>query len=174
MTAANARITVSICTYDRYDVLPKAIESVAGQSLSRDRYRILVVDNSPDRRKAEAFGHRFETLPNLSYVTEATPGLSNARNLSARICDTPFVAFMDDDAIAAPDWLAEVLTAFEQFGASAMVVGGRVDPLWETPRPPWLHDALLGNVSVVDWGGETRAAAAHEWLAGTNISFRTE
>lgn len=166
-------ITAAICTYDRYDVLPKAIESLVRQSLPPEQYRILVIDNSPDHERARVFGKRFETLPHLTYLIEDTPGLSNARNVSARLCGTPIVAFMDDDAVASETWLEEVLRAFRAFGPATMVVGGRVDPLWGASRPPWVHDAMLGNLSVVNWGGSTRLAKPDEWFAGTNISFRT-
>ena len=88
--------------------------------------------------------------------------------------DTPFIAFMDDDAVASPTWLAELLRAFDQFGPSTAIVGGRVNPIWAAPRPPWLHDSMLGNLSVVNWGGDTRPADANEWFAGTNIAFRTQ
>jgi GT2 family glycosyltransferase len=81
---------------------------------------------------------------------------------------------MDDDAIAAPNWAAELLNAYAAFGPSAMIVGGRVDPIWSEPRPAWLPDEKLGNLSVVNWGGEARIAEPREWVAGTNISFRVE
>ncbi len=167
------RIAVSICTYDRYDVLPKAIESVTQQSLDASAYRILVVDNSPDHERARAFGKRFSSIPNLTYLVEETPGLSNARNKSAQACGTELIAFMDDDAIASRTWLEETVRAFDLFGPQTAVVGGKVDPIWGAPRPPWLHESMLGNVSVVNWGGETRVAGPEEWFAGTNISFRT-
>jgi glycosyltransferase involved in cell wall biosynthesis len=168
------KITISICTYDRYDVLPKAIASAASQTLPAAECRILVVDNSPDHEKARAYGKRFKSIPNLVYHVEETPGLSNARNVTARTCGTEFVAFMDDDAIASPTWLERILEAFESFGPETMIVGGRVDPIWGAPRPPWLHDGMLSSVSVVNWGGATRIAGQDEWFAGTNISFRTQ
>jgi glucosyl-dolichyl phosphate glucuronosyltransferase len=173
MAGEQEAITISICTYDRYDVLPKAIESAARQTLSRDRYKIMVIDNSPDHDRARAFSRRFAAIPKLTYLIEPTPGLSNARNVSARLCGTPFISFMDDDAVASEGWLDEVLQAFQSFGEAAMIVGGRVDPLWGAERPPWVHDSMLGNLSVVDWGGDTRLAKPAEWFAGTNISFRT-
>lgn len=168
------RITVCICTYDRYDVLTSALESVLNQSLPRDQYRIVVVDNSPDHDKAEAFGAPYRDEPFLDYRIERTPGLSNARNVGARECGTEYIAYMDDDAIASPQWLELLADAFDRYGDNAVVAGGRVDPIWEIPRPAWLHDWNTGYVSVVDWGGETRIAAAGEWLAGTNIAFRVK
>jgi glycosyltransferase involved in cell wall biosynthesis len=172
MATSEPRITISICTYDRYDLLRTAIDSACAQQLNED-FRILVVDNSPDHARAEAFGKLFVGVPNLSYVVEKIPGLSNARNVSARLCGTEFISYMDDDAIASPGWLKEILAAFDAFGPEAMVVGGQVRPIWGAPRPSWLHDSLLGNLSVVDWGGDARIAATREWFAGTNISFRT-
>lgn len=173
MHASSPRITISICTYDRYDVLPKAIASAANQSMSADAYRIIVVDNSPDHKRARATGKKFSSIPNLTYLVEETPGLSNARNVSARECGTEFIAYMDDDAVASTKWIEEIVSAFDEFGESAAIVGGRVDPIWSVPRPPWLHDSMLGSLSVVNWGGERRVAAPGEWFAGTNISFRT-
>lgn len=167
------RITICICTYDRYDVLPKAIESAKAQTLDRSLYRIIVVDNSPDHVQAEAFGRPYHEPPFLSYHIEKTPGLSNARNVGSRDCGTEFIAFMDDDAIASPGWLEHLLAGFDRFGEDVAVVGGRVDPIWGTERPTWLGDRMLGYVSVVNWGGETRIAGEKEWLAGTNIAFRT-
>lgn len=173
-TAPRTKITVSICTYERYDVLPKAIESVLNQSLASELFRILVVDNSPDHERAKAYGARFGGASNLRYLVEKTPGLSNARNVSAQACGTEFISFMDDDAIAHPKWLEAILEAFDGFGPSTAVVGGQVNPIWGAPRPPWIHDSLLGNLSVVNWGGSARIAGAEEWFAGTNISFRTQ
>lgn len=168
------RITLCICTYDRYDLLPKAIESAAKQSLPREQFDVLVIDNSPDHKRARAFGEKFSSIANLNYVVEETPGLSNARNLAAELSRAPIIAFMDDDAIASQKWAEEILRAFEIFGPTTMIVGGKVDPIWSAPRPSWVHDSMLGNLSVVDWGGETRLAGAHEWFAGTNISFRVK
>jgi glycosyltransferase involved in cell wall biosynthesis len=173
MRQPEARIAAAICTYDRYDLLPKAVESAVRQTLPAESYRILVIDNSPDHDRAHRFSKEFETVPNLTYIVEETPGLSNARNVAVRVCDTDFIAFMDDDAVASAQWLAEILDAFAGFGSSAMVVGGRVEPIWGGPRPPWLHDSLLANLSVVDYGEEVRPIERSEWFAGTNIAFRT-
>lgn len=167
-------ITICICTYNRYDYLTKAIESAMSQDLERSRYKIIVIDNSPDHAAAEEFGKTFSDLPFLTYHVEKTPGLSNARNVGARMSGTPFIAFMDDDAIASPHWASTILSAFERFGEKVAVVGGKVEPMWEIPRPDWLGDNLLSFVSAVDWGGDARIAKEGEWLAGTNIAFRTD
>jgi glycosyltransferase involved in cell wall biosynthesis len=170
----NPRITASICTYERYDTLSGAIASLGRQSLAEGDFEILVIDNSADHTRSGVLSEDYRRIPNLRWVVEKTPGLSNARNVATRLARAPLVAFMDDDAVAAPDWLEMLLAAFGQFGDTARVVGGRVDPLWGGARPAWLPDSLLGYVSVVNWGGAVRFAGEKEWVAGTNIAFRVE
>ncbi|MDD2781548.1 glycosyltransferase family 2 protein [Sulfuricurvum sp.] len=166
------RISAVICTYNRYDVLEKAIKSLEQQTLLPSDFEILVIDNSPDFVRSEEVGKTYTHISNLKYVIEKTPGLSNARNVATNLAQSPFVAFLDDDAIAIPEWLEKILVAVEQFGEDVDVIGGRIDPIWAKPRPSWLGDELLGNVSVVNWGGECRIASSEEWFAGANITFR--
>ncbi|WP_413167433.1 glycosyltransferase [Capilliphycus salinus ALCB114379] len=168
------RIAATICTYNRYNVLAKAIESVRNQTLSKDQYKILIIDNSPDYEKAKKVQQEYHDPPFLIYHIERIPGLSNARNVAAKLCETEFIAYLDDDAIACPEWLEKIVQGFDQFGTDAAVLGGRVDPMWEIERPSWLDDTLLSYVSVVNWGGEMRVAKPDEWFAGANISFRTQ
>jgi len=166
------KISAVICTYNRYDVLEKAIESLRHQTLPEEAFEILVIDNSPDFERSAREGDRYAEVKNLRYVVEKTPGLSNARNVATALAESEFVAFLDDDAVASPEWLEKILEAFGTFGDDVDVVGGRIDPIWEKPRPPWLGDELLGHVSVVNWGGACRIADETEWFAGANITFR--
>ncbi len=168
-------ITACICTYKRYDLLPLAIQSLIDQNLPKDKYKIMIVDNSPHLEKADEFGKKYHSPPFIIYKIEKIPGLSNARNVALRECETEYISYMDDDAIASPDWLERIVEAFETFGDNAVCVGGRVDPIWEVPRPSWLSEELMGYLSVVNWGGsEIRIAEPHEWFAGTNIAFRVK
>lgn len=168
------KISAVICTYNRYDVLEKAIKSLEAQTLDASDFEILIIDNSPDFNASEKVKNAYEHIENLKYIIEKTPGLSNARNVATQLADSEFVSFLDDDAIATPQWLEKILEAIEIFGDEVDVVGGRINPIWEKPRPQWLGDALLGNVSVVNWGGACRVASDDEWFAGANITFRVK
>jgi len=168
------KISAVICTYNRYDVLDKAIESLMSQSLPSVEFEILIIDNSPDFDVSQKVKDAYSDIENLRYVIEKIPGLSNARNVATQLAKSDFVAFLDDDAIASPQWLEKILEAIETFGDDVDVVGGRIDPIWEAARPKWLGDELLGNVSVVNWGGVCRIASDDEWFAGANITFRVK
>jgi glycosyltransferase involved in cell wall biosynthesis len=170
-----AKIAAVICTYNRYDVLKYAVDSLLIQTLPKSDYEIWIIDNTPGAEKGQGkeFSRLYEHIENLNYYFEKTPGLSNARNVAIKNTDTPYIAYLDDDAIAGSQWLEEVINGFETF-SNVGVVGGRISPIWEIPRPTWLSDALAGNVSVVDWGGSLRVAAEGEWFAGANIAFSRE
>ena len=169
-----AKISAVICTYDRYDLLDGALNSLKQQTLSLNDFAIIVVDNSPDREKAEAYRARYGSVDHVRYVHTATPGLSHARNMALDLCETDLIAFMDDDAVADPTWLEALVQAFETLGDRAAAVGGPIEPIWDMARPAWLADELLACLTVVDWGGSLRFTNDREWIAGANMAFRME
>jgi glycosyltransferase involved in cell wall biosynthesis len=165
-------ISVVICTHNRADYLPKAIESVIDQALPGDE--ILVVDNaSTDRTPAVA--RSFEGRGPLRYVFEEKIGLCHARNTGWRSAAGKFVAYLDDDAIASPGWLAAIRDAFKLM-PTAGVVGGRVDPIWQGERPAWLSDEIALSLTIVDWSSEPKVIpdVRVQWLVGANMAFPVE
>lgn len=170
-TTSSPRITVSICTYDRYDYLPAAIESVLAQQLTDGVFDLVVVDNTPPAKRKQQVRDRFASASRLTYLVEETPGLSNARNVSLRHSRAPYVVFLDDDAVAREGWLEAVLAGFALPGRQVGVVGGRVCPIWADAEPTWLHPDMRGALTIVDWGGSLRIAGAGEWFAGANVAF---
>lgn len=172
MAATPRRIAAAICTYERYDLLPGAIETALAQSLPPGSFHVIVVDNSPDPERSAREAAAFAGRPGLIWHHEPRPGLSNARNVAARLTDAPLIAYLDDDARADPVWLENIAGCFDQLGAEVQVVGGRIRPWWGAPRPEWLADEMLGDITVVDLGPERRLLREGEWVAGANIAFR--
>jgi glycosyltransferase involved in cell wall biosynthesis len=137
------KISSVICTHNRAAYLPQAIRSLVEQSLPHADYEIIVIDNnSPDATREIVTGLMRET-PNLRYIHESNPGLSHARNRGVTEAVAPIVAFLDDDALAANDWLSAILAAFAVEPTPACV-GGPVEPWWEIPKPSWFPVSLLG------------------------------
>jgi glucosyl-dolichyl phosphate glucuronosyltransferase len=168
---AEIALSAVVCTYDRYELLPEAIESLARQDVPAGSFEIIVVDNSPDQARALRFGQGYAGLSNLTYLVEPKVGLSNARNKGVAAALGRIVAFIDDDARASASWAKELMQAHQIFNGRAGIVGGRVLPRWVGERPDWMGEPLLGYLSVVDLGRELRELPAGEWLAGCNISF---
>lgn len=167
-------ISAAIATYQRYDLLEKCIESLLAQNIPADQFKIIVIDNSPTNETANKFRQRFDGQRNIHYFLEKTPGLSNARNVAARLCNSEYIAYIDDDAIADSAWLQSILHAFEKYGPQAGIVCGKVNPTWPSAPPQWLPTSLLSALTVVDRGDTMRIAQPGEGFAGTNFSVRVK
>jgi GT2 family glycosyltransferase len=123
MTAA-LDVTVVVCTYNRAGLLRDTLTSLmALETAGRFRYEILVVDNaSTDETPAVVAAAEKRSPVPLRGVREARPGVACARNRGVREARGEWVAFFDDDQVADPHWLAELLAMTRERGARC--VGG--------------------------------------------------
>jgi len=167
-------VTAAVCTYERYDVLGDAIRSLGQQQLPADAYQVLVVDNSPDAAKASQFAAGFRDAANVRFLHVDRPGLSHARNVALAESQSPYIAFIDDDALAPPDWLANIARFFDSAEPDAAAVGGPAEAIWEAPRPPWLPDQLVSYLGAIDWGDQQMEVGPEQWLIGCNVAYRRE
>jgi glycosyltransferase involved in cell wall biosynthesis len=169
--AASPLISVVICTHNRAEWLGGAIQSALDQHLPSGGFEVVVVDNASSDRTRETVEPFLEN-GRVRYVHEGRLGLCNARNTVWQSARGQYIAFLDDDAVACPGWLAAVAEAFSTTPAPG-VVGGRVDPIWEGPRPPWLSDDLAGGLAVLDWSDRSHLITdvRLEWLAGVNLAL---
>lgn len=169
--ATSPELTVVICTYNRYDVLPDAIASLETQTIDAKRLEILVVDNSGDTDSQAAYWNQHVVPHNARLIVDSVPGLSRARNTALREARGEFIAYIDDDAVALPGWCEALIDTFRAH-PSAGAAGGPVEPIWPGTQPEWLHTLHRGYFTIVDLGPEIRELTKGEWLAGTNIAFR--
>jgi glycosyltransferase involved in cell wall biosynthesis len=169
----SVELSVVICTYNRHDMLGRAITSIDKQSCELDLLELIVVDNSTKREAQDQFIKSLDVNINCKYFVEDIPGLSRARNIGISASVGRHVAFLDDDAEATANWAANIISRFANYPDVA-IVGGPVRPRWPTGRPTWLDPELEGYLTILDRGPERRHLDAHEWLAGTNIAFRRE
>ncbi|MFL6514012.1 MAG: glycosyltransferase family 2 protein [Chthoniobacterales bacterium] len=137
------KISSIICTRNRAKYLRQAIHSLTAQDLPVADYEIIVVDNDSTDSTRQIVNELAGTTPNLRYVYEKNPGLSNARNRGIQEAIAPVVTFLDDDALAAPSWLTAILNTFDTHPQPACV-GGPVEPWWEIPRPQWFPESFIG------------------------------
>lgn len=172
MPEPSPRVTVAVCTYDRYPCLDDCIAGLAAQDFPPDAVEWIIVDNSPNAALSVAESKRHAGHRPLRWLHETTAGLSHARNVAMREARAPIIAYLDDDAIPEPDWLTRLLEAHAELGEGFAGIGGRIIPIFAAPRPDWLSDRLLNWLSVVDLGEETRGLQPKEWVAGANISYR--
>lgn len=167
------RISAVVCTHNRAAYLRKAVRSLVEQTLRRDLYEIIVVDNG-SKDETRQVVEEFSDVPNLRYLYEPVLGLSRARNTGWSEANGEYVAYLDDDAVASPTWLGCILDTFESFKPVPGAVGGHCDPVWEAPRPDWLGNNMLSALSVFNWADTTAKLNERQWLSGCNVAFQRD
>lgn len=164
-------ITACICTRDRAELLVDALASLERQTMGPSPAHILVIDTS-ESASARHVADEASAHHALDYRAVGPIGLSAGRNRALRYCNTEYIAFMDDDARAEPDWLERMIEVFRRHPDTA-VAGGPVRPIWETGPPSWLPESYLGYLSILDRGERERELDDDEWLCGTNLALHT-
>ena len=130
----NVNVSIVLSTYYRNDALEQAISSCLEQQAGEDRlFEIVVVDNSPDRNAEPVIDAIDADGIPLRYFHEPRPGISHARNRCIAEAKGDFIAMIDDDEVAAPDWLLNLMRTQEAFDAD--VVFGPVHPRFDAAPP---------------------------------------
>jgi glycosyltransferase involved in cell wall biosynthesis len=94
-------VSVVIPVYNAHATLPACLRGLEAQTLSRNQYEIIVVDNnSRDGSAAIASG-----MPQVTLLEERRQGAYAARNRGLRAARGSVIAFTDPDCVPAPDWL---------------------------------------------------------------------
>lgn len=163
-------ISAIICTHNRCDLLPNAIESLLQQSFAQEQYEVIVVDNaSTDGTRSVC--EQFINNEHFKYFFEKTPGLSHARNRGINEARGRYVAFIDDDAIASYEWLERIVEAFENIQPRPASVGGAIDPIWECPQPIWITKDILPYLTILNYGTQPHFIDYPSIFYGTNMAF---
>jgi succinoglycan biosynthesis protein ExoM len=121
---SRVRIVVCVCTLDRNEALVRCLRSLVGQKLSSDvDMQVLVIDNSANASAREtvlAFEGRKRPV---TYVREVERGIPAARNAALQAlqeAQPAWIAFIDDDEVAPPEWLARMLHLALAHGADVV------------------------------------------------------
>jgi len=161
-------VSIVICTYTaaRWQDLIAAVESVRAQPVSAHEI-IVVVDYNPSLLERVC-----RQIPGVVVVENSEArGLSGARNSGIAAAGGAIIAFLDDDAIAAPDWLERLRERYTD--PRVIGVGGAIRPLWQGGRPAWFPEEFDWVVGCT-YRGMPRATAPVRNLIGCNMSFRRE
>lgn len=146
-----AQISAIICTHNRDRYLGAAIDSLLEQNFSGS-FEVIVVDNASGDNTRQVVEAR-EGDPRLKYIYEPTLGLSAARNRGAKEASSEILAYLDDDAVATPQWLGVLHEAYQN-NEKLAIAGGKVYLIWPEGMepPPWLSPGLAGNLGYYDLG----------------------
>ena len=170
MYTSSPTISVIICTRNRVVLLETCLLSLEKQTLAASAFEVIVVDNGSSDATPLLLKKFTERLP-LTAVPEPVVGLSRARNTGWRAARTDFIAFLDDDAMADPDWLASGLHSFQTVRPMPAAMTGPIRLAWEQSAPVWLTTNIQGCLGRLDFGADARKFGGTETLFGANCFF---
>ena len=163
-------VSIIVPTFNRADFLPRALHSLLCQTVEPASYEVVVVDNNSTDATGEIVKLTAREHAAIRYVLELRQGVSHAKNAGLEAARGSIVAYIDDDAIAAPDWLRIIIHSFEHVRPAPHVVGGPAIPLFVGQRPLWYRDSY----EIKSWGETPRFLNRSECFYGLNVAFRRE
>jgi FkbM family methyltransferase len=154
-------VSVVICTRNpRWPILDRTLDSLENQTLPRDRFELIVVDNNstPPLTIDRLNGTR---RVKAKLVTEPVDGLSYARCAGIAAAAGELFVFVDDDNFLAPDYL-EKAVEIAKGEARVGLFGGISEVELESPMAAW-KAPVLPYLGIRDHGPEPITEYADHW-----------
>jgi glucosyl-dolichyl phosphate glucuronosyltransferase len=134
-------VSIIIPTYNRAKLLPLTLDSFLNQDYPRDRYEIIVANNnSTDDTSQVLEGYTRRSL--IKAFTEKRQGVHYARNSAAKIASGDILYFTDDDMLADPQLLSELVRVFELDPLIASATG-KIIGKFDVEPPEWVRKHLI-------------------------------
>lgn len=169
-------VSIVIATYDR----PASLRLTLNSCLQQENrlglsIEIVVVDNHPSGNARPVVEDLAKVCPwPMRYASDLTRNMSVLRNRCFSEALAPLVAFIDDDELAAPDWLDQLVAALRTSGAQ-MAVGPRrarfeagAPPAYDPTGAQFTRDLHLPDGRLIDL---TRPSGKPNYGLGTGNSL---
>jgi len=163
------QISIIICTYQthRYPDFAEAINSLLIQNYE-DTELIVVVDGNAELYAKIKTEHK--SIDKI-ILNDKNLGLSESRNRGIKEANGDVVAFFDDDAVAADNWLEEIARMYSDKGAIA--AGGKLVPKWVSKEPKILPEEYYWLIGATHKGFPEEVTEVRNTF-GSNISFNAD
>jgi glycosyltransferase involved in cell wall biosynthesis len=112
------RAAVIVSSYNRVGYLRELMACLDAQTLPRDEFEVVLVDNGSTDDTASS------GLATVRLDTNRGPG--GGRNAGVAASSAPIIVITDDDCLPTPTWLERLLPAFDD--PDVVVAQGRVEP----------------------------------------------
>ncbi|MFM7636974.1 MAG: glycosyltransferase [Crocinitomicaceae bacterium] len=168
-------ITVAICTYNRERYLNQLFDSILGQTIEKNRFEVILVNNNSPGNTKELFSTFCTNNPEIEavYNEETNQGLSFARNKAISLAKAPLITFLDDDAFIDKAYLEKCVDVFSQ-NPKVEAVGGKILLHYESTIPTWENKYLNSLLGYFNLGHEAFQFAKNNYPRGSNMTFKID
>jgi GT2 family glycosyltransferase len=160
-------ISVILPTHNRAVSLVRALEALAKQTLPKSDYEVIVVVDSCTDDSAKV---ATSTFPNFRVIEMSVRSPAKSRNAGARLAKGRYLAFTDDDCEPDPNWLINLLTAFEK-EPEAVAVGGRTVTIAKKRTPLTHQIENAGGMDLIPTCNLALRREIFETLGGFSEEF---
>jgi succinoglycan biosynthesis protein ExoM len=130
-------INVCVASYKRPELLKKLLLSLRAQETEGEfSFTIIVADNDAERSAEAVVRELNATSQKIAYDVEPEQNISLARNKSVLLATGDYIATIDDDIYADPQWLLNLYRALTSYNAD--VVHGPVIPEFHPKTPKYI------------------------------------
>lgn len=140
MTVVNTTplISVVLCTYNRAELLYRALGALCGQTLDANLFEVIVIDDGSTDRTRSIVDIFRDLLP-LHYAYQENSGLASGKNHGIFLSRSPIILFLDDDDVADSKLLEQHLVRHRQYPQLEYAVLGYTDLTESVARSPLMH-----------------------------------
>ena len=172
-------LSVIFPTRNRADLLSNALQTITQQTLNTNLFEVIVIDNGSTDNTSDICNNYKNTIQNLRYFYEETPGLHIGRHKGLKEAAGEILVYADDDIEALPSWLETIYDCFQN--PDVALVGGNNLPNYEHTPPKWLstlwrRGKILGGHSVSSLSIIELPSGRYEinpsYIWGCNFSIR--
>ena len=157
-------VSVIICAHNpRADYLQRVLEALRAQTLPKERWELLVIDNA----SSEPLGGQWDLSwhPNARHIREDDLGLTSARLCGIAEARSDLLLFVDDDNVLDRDYLESAL----EIGCNHPFLGawgGTIHGEFEAEPPAWAISFFTREYRKPSWSNLEDEWRALPWGAG--------
>jgi len=158
-------VSIIVCTYNRTRYLESCLQSIFNQTYKNIEVILVIKDLDENGKKIL---EKFEHLTTIIQDNKSI-GISAARNIGVKNSHGEIIAFIDDDAVAYPNWMKNLIKKYENSNVGG--VGGLI--IDASSNKPWLFDWYINKFGITKDGDKIKNKK--DWFrtfVGCNMSFR--
>jgi glycosyltransferase involved in cell wall biosynthesis len=164
----SSELSVILCTHNpRLDYLSRTMKALTEQTLPRERWEFVLVDNASAEPLQAAVDLSWH--PRARHVREEKLGLTPARFRGYQEAAAELLVFVDDDNVLAPDYLESAARLASQWPILG-TWGGQCEAEYEVrPAPsliPYVHGLAIRTCTRDSWSNRLGASEAYPFGAG--------